>query len=46
MNQALDNLAEQTLQITLQALAEKDQIIKNLRQKLANCTCQKEKKHA
>ena len=41
MNQ-LDNFAEQTIKITLEALAEKDLIIKRLEQKLANCTCPKE----
>jgi len=42
MNQAFDNLANNSLQITLQALAEKDQIIQELQQRLANCSCQKE----
>jgi len=45
MNQ-LDTFAEKSIQITLQALAEKDQIIKELKQKLANCSCQKETSHA
>ena len=38
-----DNLAQQTIQITSQALHEKDLIIKDLKQKLANCHCQEVK---
>ena len=42
MNQVLEAFAEQTTKITLEALAEKDRIIQELKQKLANCTCPKE----
>jgi hypothetical protein len=38
-NQAFDNLAEKTIQITSQALHQKELIIKELKEKLANCTC-------
>ena len=37
--QSFVNLANNALQITLQALNEKDQVIKDLEQKLANCSC-------
>jgi hypothetical protein len=40
LNQALDNLTEQAIQTMSEALAEKDQIIQELRQKLAQCNCQ------
>ena len=46
VNQSFANLANNSLQITLQALNEKDQVIKNLEQKLANCSCPKEVFHA
>jgi hypothetical protein len=45
VNQSLTNLANNSLQITLQALNEKDLTIKNLEQK-ANCSCPKEVLHA
>jgi len=38
VNQSFVNLANNSLQITLQALNEKDLVIKNLEQKLANCS--------
>jgi hypothetical protein len=44
-NQALDNLAAKSIQITAEALHQKDQIIKVLEQKLALCACQKEVPH-
>jgi hypothetical protein len=46
VNQSFANLANNSLQITLQALNEKDQVIKDLEQKLANCSCSKEELHA
>jgi hypothetical protein len=46
VNQSFASLANNSLQITLQALNEKDQVIKNLEQKLANCSCLKEVAHA
>ena len=46
VNQSLANLANNSIQITSQALNEKDQIIKYLEQKLANCSCPKEAPHA
>src|SRR5436309_6954253 len=39
VNQSFASLANNSLQITLQALNEKDQVIKDLEQKLANCSC-------
>src|SRR5256885_8027745 len=42
VNQSLAKLANNSIQITSQALNEKDQIIKDLEQKLANCSCSKE----
>jgi hypothetical protein len=43
-SELFDNLAHNSIQITLQALAEKDQIIKELKQKLVNCNCQQPEK--
>src|SRR5215211_4835524 len=39
VNQSFVSLANNSIQITLQALNEKDLVIKNLEQKLTNCNC-------
>jgi hypothetical protein len=46
VNQSFANLANNSIQITLQALENKDQVIKVLERKLAHCSCQKEAPHA
>ena len=46
VNQAFTSLAHNSIQTTLQALENKDQVIKSLEQKLAHCVCQKEVSHA
>ena len=43
VNQILDQVANNAIQITLQALEEKDKIIQDLEQKLVNCKCQEVK---
>ena len=45
-SQALDHFADHSIKIMSEALAEKDQIIQGLQQKMANCpTCRKEIAH-